>query len=63
MKRIFLLLLLVATQLFAQGELKLLTTIHGEKDGDEFTDVDAIGDINGDGFNDFIVGGNVRKFV
>ncbi|MBI1938280.1 MAG: FG-GAP repeat protein, partial [Ignavibacteriales bacterium] len=56
MKKIFAILFLLCTQLFAQGELKLLTTIHGEKEGDEFSDVDAIGDINGDGFDDFIVG-------
>lgn len=56
MKKIFVLLFLLCTQLFAQGELKLLTTIHGENEGDEFSDVDAIGDINGDRFDDFIIG-------
>jgi hypothetical protein len=41
---------------FAQGELKLLTSVHGEKNGEYFSSVDAIGDVNGDGYDDFIVG-------
>jgi len=39
-----------------------LTSIHGEKTGYDFTLIDAVGDINGDGFNDFITGAN-DKYV
>jgi len=53
---------MISSLSFAQGELKLLTSIHGEKTGDYFTSLDAIGDINGDGFNDFIIGAN-DKYV
>ena len=53
---IFLLICLFSQKIEAQDEFSLLTSIHGEKDGDNFIDVDAIGDINGDGYADFIVG-------
>jgi hypothetical protein len=55
MKKIFSLLLLYGS-LFAQGQFKLLTTIHGENNGDSFSSIDAIGDIDGDGYDDFIIG-------
>lgn len=63
MKKTNLIFLMLATTLFAQNELKLLTTVHGEKDGDAFSFIDAIGDVNGDGYDDFIVGGNTGEYV
>jgi hypothetical protein len=46
---------------FAQGELKLLTSVHGEKNGDVYSIVTPLGDVNGDGYNDFIVGNQTGK--
>ena len=63
MKKISLIMIMMAATLFAQDELKLLTAVHGEKDGDGFSVVDAIGDVNGDGYDDFIVGGSTGEYV
>jgi hypothetical protein len=49
-------LLITFSVSFAQSELKLLTSIHGENNGEYFSSVDAIGDVNGDTYDDFIVG-------
>jgi len=54
MKKIFILILIISSISFAQCGFKLLTSIHGEKTEDNFTSLDAVGDINGDGFNDFM---------
>jgi hypothetical protein len=45
----------------AQGELKLLTSVHGEKNGDIYSMVTSLGDVNGDGYNDFIVGSLIGR--
>src|ERR1035437_4074637 len=58
MKKIIILIFMISSISFAQSELKFLTSISGEKQDDQFISVDAVGDINGDGFNDFIVGAN-----
>lgn len=64
MKKIFLVSLIFSVQLIAQNELKLLTNVHGEKEGDRFSSVDAIGDVDGDGYDDFIVGAtNIGEYV
>ncbi len=63
MKTIHLILILFCVELYAQDGLTLLTTVHGEKAGDAFSFVDAIGDVNGDGFDDFIVGGSSGEYV
>ncbi|MFH1213190.1 MAG: hypothetical protein V1681_03825, partial [Candidatus Neomarinimicrobiota bacterium] len=46
----------LSTSLFAEKGFRLLTTISGEKAGDQFCTVKNIGDVNGDGFNDLLVG-------
>ena len=62
MKKIIILIFMISSISFAQNKLHLLTTIHGEKNADQFTSMDAVGDVNGDGFNDFITGAN-DKYV
>ena len=50
--------------LFAQDELQLLATMTGEKTGDMFSVVSGVGDVNGDGYDDVLVGtryGNYAK--
>ena len=52
------------SQYFTQNNLHLLTTISGENKKDNFSIVAGIGDVNGDGFDDMIVGapgGNYAK--
>jgi hypothetical protein len=49
-------ILSVSTSLFAEKGFRLLTTISGEKSGDQFCTVKNVGDVNGDGFNDLLVG-------
>jgi len=63
MKRFYLIVFIISIQLSAQDELKLLVTIHGEQDNEEFAFTDAVGDINGDGFDDFLVSGNSGEYV
>lgn len=60
---IYLLTILAVINLIAQDELSLLTTVHGEKEGDAFSKVATLGDVNGDGFDDFIVGSNPRGYA
>jgi hypothetical protein len=47
-----------------QNTLHLIDTLIGEKVGDEFANVEGVGDVNGDGYKDFIVssiGGQYTK--
>jgi hypothetical protein len=47
-----------------QDQLHLITTISGDSTGDEFSVVAGVGDVNGDGYDDFVVGapgGNYAK--
>jgi len=53
---VLLVILSVSTSLFAEKGFRLLTTISGEKSGDQFCTVKNVGDVNGDGFNDLLVG-------
>ena len=57
MKRTVLLIIFYSTNLFGQGDFTFLTSVHGEKEGDQFSSVCSLGDVNGDGYDDFIVGG------
>ncbi|MBZ0180198.1 MAG: T9SS type A sorting domain-containing protein [Melioribacteraceae bacterium] len=48
--------LLSSLLLTAQDSLYLYTVFHGENDQDQFGVVENVGDVNGDGFEDLIVG-------
>jgi hypothetical protein len=54
MKQIFL-TLFFATTVFCQDSLYLIGTITGESNAKRITDVKGIGDVNGDGYDDFMV--------
>lgn len=55
-RAVLLVILSLSTSLFAEKGFRLLTTISGEKAGDQFCTVKNVGDVNGDGFNDLLVG-------
>ena len=70
MKKTILLLLLLSTSILAfsdlqaQAVLQKLSTLKGDSAGDTFTTVSYIGDVNGDGYDDLLVGaggGNYAK--
>ncbi|MFA7418794.1 MAG: T9SS type A sorting domain-containing protein [Melioribacteraceae bacterium] len=63
MKKIIFGLLLYVISANAQETLKLLTTVHGEKQGDAYSSVAQLGDVNGDGFNDFIAGSRGKGYA
>ncbi|MBZ0180199.1 MAG: FG-GAP-like repeat-containing protein [Melioribacteraceae bacterium] len=48
--------LLSSNLLTAQDSLYLYTVFHGENDQDQFGVVENVGDVNGDGFEDLVVG-------
>ncbi|MBN1639112.1 MAG: FG-GAP repeat protein [Ignavibacteriales bacterium] len=63
-KIFFIVVLLYIGQIYAQDTLILITTIHGEKAGDDFNLVKNIGDVNGDGYDDMLISardGNYAK--
>lgn len=62
MKKVSIILFVMTLTLFAQDELILLTSVHGEKDGDAFSNAAVLGDVNGDGFDDFIVGSQRESY-
>ena len=48
-------MLIVTSIGFSQSTIHLVDTLIGEKVGDEFAIVEGVGDVNGDGYKDFIV--------
>jgi hypothetical protein len=48
---------MLVNPLFSQDSLYLVATITGEQTGDQFGNVAGLGDVNGDEYGDFIVGG------
>jgi hypothetical protein len=63
MRKVIIIIYLVGFTIYAQGEFKLLTSISGEKAGDHFSKVCPLGDVNGDGYDDFLVGSLEGKYV
>ncbi len=55
-KKILLLSVFAFSSLLAQDSLYLYTVFHGENDQDQFGIVENVGDVNGDGFEDLLVG-------
>jgi hypothetical protein len=63
MKKTFIIILFLSN-VNAQENLHLITTLTGERKGDSFSVVSGVGDVNGDGYGDIIVGapgGNYAK--
>lgn len=61
---IFIILTMAFSKSYSQDNLKLIATMTGEKAGDQFGVVSGVGDVNGDGFDDLLVGaagGNYAK--
>lgn len=59
----FLITIIASTIVIAQDDLSLLTSISGENRGDEFSNVVGLGDVNNDGFDDFIVGSSRGQYA
>ena len=53
---IFFSLFFFAAGMFAQDSLYLQSIFHGENDKDQFGVVANVGDVNGDGFEDLMIG-------
>jgi len=60
---ILFMVLSMTSTLFAEKGFHLLTTISGEKDGDFFCTVKNVGDVNGDGYNDLLVGAREASYA
>ena len=60
---ILFIVLSMTSTLFAEKGFHLLTTISGEKDGDFFCTVKNVGDVNGDGYNDLLVGAREASYA
>ena len=57
-------IMIVFTHVYPQDSLHLIATMTGEKTGDKFSVVAGVGDVNGDGYDDVLVGvpgGNYAK--
>jgi hypothetical protein len=65
LKNIFLIIAItiLVNSILSQDSLHLVATITGEQIGDQFGDVAGLGDVNGDGFDDFIVGAPAGEYV
>ncbi|OGU67735.1 MAG: hypothetical protein A2499_00815 [Stygiobacter sp. RIFOXYC12_FULL_38_8] len=63
MKKTLVVLLFFVCSIKAQEAFILLTSIHGEKQGDAYSSVAQLGDVNGDGYNDFIVGSRGKGYA
>lgn len=59
---LFIMILMPAISL-CQSQLHLVTTISGETTGDDFSVVAGVGDVNGDGYDDFAVGAPGGNYV
>jgi len=56
-------IILIKSNCFAQNNLHLLTTMSGDSTGDQFSVVVGVGDVNGDGYDDFVVGAPGGNYV
>ena len=54
---------MLVNPLFSQDSLYLVATITGEQTGDQFGDVAGLGDVNGDSYDDFIVGAPAAEYA
>ena len=54
-------IILISAQLKAQDSLYLVGTITGESYDKRITDVKGVGDVNGDGYEDFMVSNRTGK--
>ena len=54
--KICIIFICILSSVYAQEKLYLIAAITGEKSGDQFGVSKKIGDLNGDGIDDFVIG-------